>query len=577
MRFNLAGALLLPLVLHAINYSALSKDKYWRILGHYKNGVSEIDSKNFFLAKNGKYSPENELKATINRLIKPKFKNDRSVYCRFPARREWIKSKLPGLKIPKQNCKELNEELSAIKNIKSVTLVFPTILMNSPASMFGHTLLRLDDANGDKLNSFAVNYAAQTNETNGLIYAIKGLTGGYVGKYAIVPYYKKIAEYNDIKNRDIWEYTLNLNPKEIYRLKLHLMEIKNTWSYYYYFNKNCSYQILWLLEAARPNLKIVYEFNYKVLPVDTIKEAYIEKLISNSVFRPSKQKTILNYFNNIKNKKIALLFEQTHNYSLIQALDTEEKKYILDFAIEMLNYKYLSKKISKKEYLKHYISLLKKRSRLGKEKPLKINTPQNPLYSHDSNKIWIYGAKGKITAGIKPAFHFTDDMNTGFTPGAYIDFFKMEIEFNKNLRLNNFYFFNIKSLTPRNEIFKPVSWSVDLGIRRFKKDKLYAYLNTGAFFTYRIKNLLYSFGLKIPQYLKKNYYITASPDFYGEYNFQKAKFSLEISRCFFDFKTYNEVNAEFIYKIKRNFNINAGYRKNINENFFYGGLSLYFL
>jgi len=577
MHFNLKGVLLLPFLLYAIDYDSLSKSRYWQILGHYKNNVSEIDSPEFFLSKKGKTSPKEELKATIYYLTHPKYKDDNSTYCKYPARREWIKKKLPNLKIIKQNCKSLNEELNGIKNIKSVTLIFPTILMNSPASMFGHTLLRLDDASGDYLNSFAINYAAQTNETNGLIYAFKGLSGGYIGKYAILPYYKKIAEYNDIKNRDIWEYTLNLTPQEIEKLKLHLMEIKNTWSYYYYFNKNCSYQILWLLEAARPNLELVYKFNYKVLPIDTIKEAKKENLISASNYRPSKQKIILAYFKKIKHKNKAIKFSKNYDFSLLNNLDNEEKKYILDFSIEMLNYKYLSKQIPKKVYLKKYIYLLKKRSKLGEEKKLTIKPPQNPIISHDSNKIWVYIKKDATFLGIKPAFHYTDAINRGFIPGAYIDFFKTEAKIKNSIKLNYFYFFNIKSLSARNEIFKPISWGVDLGINRFKDEKLYLNLNTSAFLTYKKKNLLYSFGLALMQYYKTKYYISPSPTIYLEYNFKKAKIDIDFKRNFFEFKTYNEVSSTFSFEINKDFNLNIGYRKNINENYFFAGFSLYFL
>jgi hypothetical protein len=573
MHYKTIGALLLPLFAFSYNLDKLSNEKYWKILLHFKKNKSEIDSPNFFLSKNGKFSPKDELNATIYYLTHPKYKDDNSTYCRFPARREWIKSKIPNLPIKKQNCYELNKELNTIKNIKSVSVIFPTILMNSPASMFGHTLLRLNYANGDYLNSFAINYAAQTDETNGLIYAFKGLTGGYIGKYAVLPYYKKIAEYNDIKNRDIWEYTLNLNQEEIHRLKLHLYEVKETWSYYYYFNKNCSYEILWLIQSARPDIELVYKFNYKVLPVDTLKEMKNENLIISSNFRPSKQKIILNYYNHIKHKKIALQFEKNHNEELIKNLPLKEKQYILDFAIEMTNYKYLSKELPRRKYLKEYISLLKKRSRLGKETPPKITPPQNPLTSHESNKLWIFGKKDDFIIGFKPAFHYIDDLNIGFTPGAYIDFFSFETTTKK---LQNFYLFRIKSLSPRNDVFKPISWSVKLGGERFKDNKFYATLKTGAYLTYQKKRLLYSIGVNIPQYYRTKYYITAAPAFYMEYNFKNSKIYANFERDFFSFKTYNTIKTEFIQKIQKNLNLNIGYKHDLNQNFFYAGFSLYF-
>jgi hypothetical protein len=577
MHFNLKRAL--PFFFLSILYASpsikqLSEEKYWHILGHYKNNVSDVDSPNFFLAKDGKYSPYKELNATIYYLTHPKYKDDNSTYCRFPARREWIRKKLPNLKIVPQNCKSLNEQLDAIKDIKSVTLVFPTILMNSPASMFGHTLLRLDDKNGDLLNSFAINYAAQTNETNGLIYAFKGLTGGYIGKYAVVPYYKKIAEYNDIKNRDIWEYKLNLTPKEIQRLKLHLFEIKDTWSYYYYFNKNCSYEILWFLEAARPSLNIDYKFNYKTLPIDTIKEAYKEHLISSAYFRPSQKKIILYYFEKIQNKPLALKFIQTYNINLLKNLPTKQKAYILDFATKMLRYEYLSNKIDKKTYLKKYIYLLKKRASLPMEKEIHIKPPKNPAFSHDSNKIWIYAKKNDFLIGFKPAFHNIDDINTGFPAGAYIDFFVTEFS---TKELKYFYLFDIKSFTPRDRVFKPISWGVNVGFERFKDNKLYFSLKPSAGVTYKFKTFLYSFNAGVEDYFKNKNYFGGNIGFYLEGNFKKTKTVVDIKRHFFNFKTYNSAKIMEIYSIKRDFSFNIGYQKDINSNFFFAGFSLYFL
>jgi len=565
----------LPILIFATNYNlnTLAKDKYWKILLHYKNNKSEIDSPSFFLSKKGKYSPLYELNATINRLVHPKYKDDNSVYCKFPARREWIKQKIPTLQIKPQNCKELKKELNEIKNISSVTLVFPTILMNSPASMFGHTLIRLDDKNGDYLNSFAINFAAQTDESNGLIYAFKGLFGGYIGKYAIVPYYEKLQEYNDIKNRDIWEYKLNLTQKEIEKLKLHLYEIKSTYSTYYYFNKNCSYQILWLLQSARPSINLVNRFNYKTLPVDTIKVINEEKLISSTKYRPSKQKIILYYYNLINNKKTALKFIKTYNFEILKNLCDKDKQYTLDLAANYLRYQYISHDISQKEYMKKFIKILKQRSKLPKEKHLNITSPTNPVLSHDSSKISLKIKKDPIIT-LKPAFHFKNDINIGFSNGAYIDFFKLSFTTEK---IESFYFFTISSLTPRNDIFKPISWEVTLGAERFKENKHYATLKTSAGFTYEHNSFLYSFLISLKDYQKEKNYIGIAPSIHFEKNFKSLKIITTLQRNFFNFKKYNTINTQIIKKIKRNFNIKIGYEKNLNDNYFFIGFDLYFL
>lgn len=74
-------------------------------------------------------------------------------------------------------CPELENWRSLI-NPKAMTLVFPTAYMNSPSSMFGHTLLRIDakdQTRHKELVAFAVNFAAEPDENdNAALYALKG-------------------------------------------------------------------------------------------------------------------------------------------------------------------------------------------------------------------------------------------------------------------------------------------------------------------------------------------------------------------------------------------------------------------
>ena len=53
-------------------------------------------------------------------------------------------------------------------------MIFPTTYINNPASMFGHTLIRIDKENSFKNNSFInsiiINYGADTmGETSGTL------------------------------------------------------------------------------------------------------------------------------------------------------------------------------------------------------------------------------------------------------------------------------------------------------------------------------------------------------------------------------------------------------------------------
>jgi hypothetical protein len=98
-------------------------------------------------------------------------------------------------------------------------MIFPAAYLNSPSSMFGHTLLRIDQANVQSdqtaLLSYAINFGAYIEGSdNSILYAWKGLMGGYPGLFALVPYQEKLSEYRSLENRDLWEYRLNLTQAE---------------------------------------------------------------------------------------------------------------------------------------------------------------------------------------------------------------------------------------------------------------------------------------------------------------------------------------------------------------------------
>jgi len=241
------------------------EERYWSLLLHFDGEKSEIEDPAFFISPNGRFSKKDELLATLETLYNETRFDDNSTACRFPARKRWLEERL-GLKgLPQVECREYEEILERVDPV-SATLVFPSAHINSPASMFGHTFLRINSSYNSRLLSYAVNYAADADPSkeNGVIFAIKGLFGGYYGRYSLLPYYDKLKEYRDTENRDIWEYDLDLDRNETLRMFEHIWEVKDVRSSYYFFTDNCSYEMLWLIEAARPNLHLRDHFLFGV-------------------------------------------------------------------------------------------------------------------------------------------------------------------------------------------------------------------------------------------------------------------------------------------------------------------------
>ena len=201
----------------------LHLDPAWLTLIHYQPDrfgsgyTSQADDPAFFLSENGKHSPRAELKATLD-AIQIDGEGDDHALCRFPARATWLSQQL-DLSLPEIECPGF-QEWSETLNTETVTLVFAASYLNSPSSMFGHTFLRLDPPqDDDETNlllantiSYAADAAAHDSE---LLFAYKGIFGGYPGITTVQPYYEKIRLYSDIEHRDLWEYKLNLTQDEV--------------------------------------------------------------------------------------------------------------------------------------------------------------------------------------------------------------------------------------------------------------------------------------------------------------------------------------------------------------------------
>lgn len=438
------------------------------------DGISEIDDKKFFFAKDGKINAKNELEATIDAFFNEDRLDDNSSACRFPARKRWLKEKLNIEDFPEAECKEYDSIIKRL-NPKSVTLVFPSAHINSPASMFGHTFLRINSAYNSKLLSYAVNYAADADPSkeNAVLFAVKGIFGGYFGKYSLLPYYEKLKEYRDSEQRDVWEYDLDFSADETLRMVEHMWELNDTHSHYYFFTENCSYNMLWFLEIARESLNLREHFTYQVIPLETAHAVDAEKIIANDFYRPSKRTTILKYEELIEDKNIELvksiISKTTTSLELLESnISKQQKMYILEASIELLEYQYSKSEIDKDSYLELFHEFSKSRASLGQGEKIEIIAPPNPIKSHRAIRATIgAGVKDKETSlfiGIRPAYHDLEDSSCGFLRGTQIEFLNLELFHSKEKTdIEKATILSIVSLAQRSKFFDNLSWRAKFG------------------------------------------------------------------------------------------------------------------
>ncbi len=467
----------------------LSETRYWHLLTHTTKQVSEIDDDAFFMAQDGKYNLTSELDATILHFNDDTNRSDESLFCRFPARRAWLEHEL-NVSFGQGECQAYDALVSKMDPQK-VTLVFPTAHINSPASMFGHTFLRIDSSMESKLMSYAINYAAQTDETNGLTFAYKGVFGGYYGFYSMLPYYEKLKEYRDSESRDVWEYDLNLNHDEVMSMVRHIWELQRIHSWYYFFNENCSYHMLWLTEIARPSVHLRDHFTYHVIPPETVRAFEEEGLVDTKHFRPSKRTKLLAYEKQLTGESVnlakALSFGTMKPQDILNMENSEiQRQYTLEAAAELVEYDYIAGKLPKDTYTKRYHELLSARAMLGQGKVLPIGEKSNPDTAHHAARISLaqgwYDQRSPLLIGIRPAFHDLMEDDTGHLSGAQIEFLDIQagVDHHK-LSLEHLTVLSLASLTPASHFFKPFSWRMKSGWDRdYGLDKLSFVTRVGA-------------------------------------------------------------------------------------------------
>lgn len=359
--------------------------------------------------------------------------------CRFPARFAWLEELLHlrerGLEA--QPCKRFEWWKSRLA-ADSVSLVFASAYLNNPASMFGHTLLRLNRKNrgpGSDLVAYGVNYAANPTTENAVFYALFGLTGAFPGTYSTVPYYLKVREYNSIEHRALWEYDLDLTRAEVDRLVAHLWELGGVYFDYYYLQENCSYHLLSVLEAARPSLDLVSHFPWYAIPADTLRAVLAQPgLAAPSGYRASQHTVMLARRSELdggeQDQAHDLAAETSSGASSLSEGTADRSAAVLDAAIELLR----SRKgdAPSDAQKKREQSLLAARGRLRvSSKAIELPPDTPPEIGHDTALISMGGGRDREGAYYlmesRFALHDLLAARAGYVFGSQIEFLRFGV------------------------------------------------------------------------------------------------------------------------------------------------------
>ncbi len=481
------------LIQHALEAN-LASEREWHLLLHYRENLfggvtSEADDPQFFLSPNGRTDPQAELESTISFLFSEELvgSSKQPAQCAFIARYHWLKEQLAidETKLPLIHCERFDMWFNEL-NAESVTLIFASAFLDNPASMFGHTFLRVDQkgqTDQTRLLAYTINYAAEVPPDAGALYPIKGIFGGFKGYFTTPPYYLKVQEYRDIENRDIWEYRLHFSEHQVRRLLEHAWELGSTYFDYFFFKENCSYHILSLFEYADPTLRLTEQFHVWTVPADTVRLIAAQpRLVEEVVYRPSRRTTIRRKWERLSAPERRMVKEIVNDRSPdaiaeFKASSSKQQAFFLDVASDYLRYQSETDKKHAADYKERNRKVLVERSalRIPSEDMKILPFADHPDLGHSTSRASIGGGwRNNDTfeeATVRAGYHDLLDPEIGHTPDAQVEIASLSVRhYNRadQTRVERATLVNVMSLAPMDSLFHSPSWMINAGMNTIR-------------------------------------------------------------------------------------------------------------
>ena len=476
------------------NEAGLADQREWHLLLHYRANLfggytSEQDDQGFFMSSEGQTDPAAELVATLTQFFSPDLvgRSKQPAQCAFVARYAWLKKQLSidDSRLAPMKCDRFEKWLAEF-DAQSISLIFASAFMNNPASMFGHTFLRVDQHGQTpqtRLLAYTINFAADVPKGSNLDYPIRGIFGGYRGYFSTLPYYLKVQEYRDIENRDIWEYRLNFNDEQIRRLLMHAWELGNASFDYYFFKENCSYHLLSLLEYADPSLRLTDQFVSWTIPADTVRLLAAQPgLVKDIAFRPSRVTLIRRKREQLSHEEHRLVKQLVRGASISQseelrALPLPRQAFVLDVASDYVRYTGEHDEDLAAASRDRNRQILTARSllRIPSEDLTILPFAMQPELGHKTSRASLGGGwRNNDTFEeftVRGAYHDVLDPEPGYTPDAQIEIGSISLRhYNRadQTRVERATLLNVMSISPIDSLFHAPSWKFNIGMQTIR-------------------------------------------------------------------------------------------------------------
>ena len=275
---------------------------------------------------------------------------------------------------------------------------------------------------------------------------------------------------------------------------------------YYFFNKNCAYQVLALLQTLRPGTERLAGFSGWAIPSDTLRLLADEGWLGTPVYRPALDTRLRDRAALLapadRAEAVALSDgdasppktippttppsvdpaagvsggDSPQAAGSVPADARQEQARALDVAHDRLYSQFISRGTHDRDpLLARARGILEARAETGGSShwPDVPTPPVSPDQGHPTQRVTV-GAFSQAradgpTLSYRPAYHDLLDPPGGFTEGSAISFLDTRLAYDArhdHLRLDDFRLLEITSLAARDAVLSPISWRLALGARR---------------------------------------------------------------------------------------------------------------
>ena len=450
----------------------LAEHPTWIKLVHYEKNTSsdaghssEIYSDSFFLSSQGRHSPKRELFETITAFLKPlSGEKDGHAQCRFPGRYVWLSKILPLKQAQPTNIRCDAYRAWAGDSTKSISLVFASGYLGNPASYYGHTLIKLNslDPNKSSLLDTSINFGAiiPSNESF-LPYILKGITGGYDGRFSHTYHYFHDHNYGELELRDLWEYELSMSDYQLSLVLGHLWEILGKQYTYYFFKKNCAYRMAEVFDLIE-GLSILPKNYPWVFPQTVVTNLYHgsvdgKDVLASIKYHPSRQSRLYQSFDRLSEPEREIFKNAVTDIgeltsSSYQKLNDNSKHAILDVLQNYFQFLNDDEKPTR-EYEEKHTRVLLERFQL----PIKTSSPKwlarSPPHSGRKPSYSQFGFMSdgnediRMLVNIRPSYYDALDASNGHIEHSELKMFHTQLHVsNAQVRLASLDFISINAV-----------------------------------------------------------------------------------------------------------------------------------